>query len=82
VSGSTFVSWEYLTIPEQERQSLATLGQEGWELAAVGGSREEPLLYLKRPGQELRERVTIEQRDRYYESQGLDPLRPEERGQA
>jgi hypothetical protein len=82
VTGSTFVTWEYLTIPERERDRLATLGQEGWELAAVGGSRDEPLLYLKRPGQDLRERVTIEQRNRYYESQGLDPLRPEERGLA
>ncbi|MBW3631927.1 MAG: hypothetical protein KY456_02745 [Chloroflexi bacterium] len=79
MTGSTFVSWEYLTIPERERHRLAALGQEAWELAGVGGSRDEPLLYLKRPRQDLWERVTVEQRNRYYESQGLDPLRPEER---
>ena len=80
--GSIFVSWEYLTIPERERYRLAALGQEGWDLVGVGGSRDEPLLYLKRPSHDLRERITIEQRNRYYESQGLDPLRPEERGLA
>lgn len=78
MTGSPFVGWEYLTIPERERHTLSALGQEGWELAAVGGSRDEPLLYLKRRGQDLRERVTSEQRNRYYESQGLDPLRREE----
>ena len=80
MTGSTFVSWEYLTIPERERHELVALGREGWELAGVGGSRDEPLLYLKRSRQDLQERVTIEQRNRYYESQGLDPLRSEEWG--
>ena len=32
------VGWEYLTIPEQERHRLATLGEEGWELVGLGGS--------------------------------------------
>ncbi len=82
MTGSTFISWEYLTIPEGERHRLADLGQDGWELATVGGSRDEPLLYLKRPAQDLRERATIEQRNRYYESLGLDPLAPEELGRA
>jgi hypothetical protein len=82
VTGTTFVSWEYLTILERERHRLPVLGQDGWELAAVGGSSDEPLLYLKRTVQDLRERATVEQRNRYYDSQGLDPLGPEERGRA
>ena len=79
MTGSTILRWEYLTVPERERHRLSALGEEGWELAGVGGNSDEPLLYLKRPGQDLRERVTIEQRDRNFESQGLDALRPEER---
>jgi hypothetical protein len=55
------------------------LGREGWELAGVGGTRDDPLLYLKRPGHDFRERVTIEQRSRYYESLGIDPAHPDER---
>ncbi len=78
MTGSSFISWEYLTIPEHERQRLPALGQEGWELAGVGGSREGPLLYLKRPGPDFRERVTGEQRSRYYASLGLEPLPPQE----
>ena len=75
MTGSTFLSWEYLTIPEGERHRLSALGEEGWELAGVGGNPGEPLLYLKRRGLDFRERVTVEQRNRYYSSHGLDPLR-------
>ncbi len=76
MTGSGFTSWEYLTLPERERERLPALGKEGWELVGVGGHREEPLLYLKRPSPSFRERVTIQQRSRYYASRGLDPLRP------
>lgn len=79
MTGAAFVSWEYLTIPERERNQLSALGEEGWELTGVGGSPDDRLLYLKRPRQDLRERATVEQRNRYYESQGLDPVRPVER---
>ena len=30
-------TWEYLTVPETERDRLADLGREGWELVAIGG---------------------------------------------
>ena len=79
VIGSGFISWEYLTIPERDRDRLPALGQEGWELAGVGGSRDDLVLYLKRPSQDFRERVTIEQRDRYYASRGQDPQPSPER---
>jgi hypothetical protein len=68
-------TWDYLTIPEAERHELSALGTEGWELVSIGGSGEERVLYLKRPGQTLRDRATAEQRKRYYESLGLDPNR-------
>ena len=69
---ATITSWEYLTIPETERSRLPQLGAEGWELVAIGGAPDQRLLYLKRPTQSLRARVTTEQRNRYYVSRGLD----------
>jgi hypothetical protein len=71
----TTATWEYLTLPETERDRLAHLGREGWELVAIGGGPDKGLLYLKRPAQSLAARVTTEQRDRYYASRGLDPER-------
>jgi hypothetical protein len=76
---ATIVSWEYLTIPETERQRLPQLGVEGWELVAIGVDPGERLLYLKRPIQSLTARVTTEQRNRYYVSRGLDPERSPQR---
>ena len=72
---ATTTTWEYLTVPEIQRDRLVDLGREGWELVAIGGGPDERLLYLKRPGQSLRARVTTEQRNRYYASRGLDPER-------
>jgi hypothetical protein len=74
-SAATTATWEYLTLPEAERDRLAQLGLEGWELVAVGGGPDEPMLYLKRPVQDLSARATTEQRNRYYLSRGLDPER-------
>ena len=63
--------WEYLTIPDAERDRLASLGREGWELVACGGDDAGRVLYLKRPAPSFRERVTVEQRSRYYAALGL-----------
>jgi hypothetical protein len=63
--------WEYLVIPEADRDQLDELGCQGWELVALGGDESARLLYLKRRAPGLRERVTIEQRERYYRSRGL-----------
>ncbi len=57
--------WEYLFLPETERERLHDLGREGWELVGAGGDPADRQLYLKRPGQRLRERVTLEQRAHY-----------------
>ena len=75
-------TWEYLTLPETERDRLPNLGIEGWELVAIGGGPDDLLLYLKRPVQSLSSRVTTEQRNRYYLSRGLDPERSPERDSA
>jgi hypothetical protein len=69
------LGWEYLTVPETERFQLPRLGEDGWELVAIGGDSDGRLLYFKRPVQSLSARVTTEQRDRYYASRGLDPKR-------
>lgn len=60
-------AWEYLTLAEAERERLSALGAEGWELVGVGGKPEDRVLYLKRPGPTLRERVTLDQRAAYYD---------------
>jgi hypothetical protein len=72
---ATIAAWEYLTVPETERDRLADLGMEGWEFVAIGGGPVERLLYLKRPAESFAARVTTEQRNRYYVSRGLDPER-------
>ena len=82
MAGAAGTRWEYLTIPEAERGKLSMLGMEGWELVGIGGSADARLLYLKRPGQNLRDRATAEQRRRYYESLGLDPDRAPARDEA
>jgi hypothetical protein len=82
VTSSAVAIWEYLIVPELERHQLSGLGEEGWELVGLGGSSDERMLYLKRPGQDFRERVTIEQRTRYYQSRGRDLRSDLERGPA
>ena len=76
---ATITSWEYLMLPETERYRVPQLGGEGWDLVAIGGDPGEHVLYFKRPAQSLSERVTVEQRNRYYVSRGLDPERSPER---
>jgi hypothetical protein len=58
--------WEYLTVSGDTDLHLATLGREGWELVAVTEHGGVPTLYFKRPGLDFRERVTLDQRVRYY----------------
>jgi hypothetical protein len=71
--------WEYLILPEAERERLHDLGREGWELVAAGGDPADRQLYLKRPGQGLRERVTLEQRAHYFATIGQEEVdRPED----
>jgi hypothetical protein len=66
-------TFEYLVLPEGASGRLRELGLEGWELVAQEGPPDARVLYLKREGPDFRERVTLDQRRRYYESLGLDP---------
>jgi hypothetical protein len=63
-------TWEYLTT--DDAAALPQLGRERWELVAalpgVNGAR--PTLYLKRPAEDFRTRVTEEQKRRAYAERG------------
>jgi hypothetical protein len=71
--------WEYRKSSAFEE--LAALGQEGWELVAALPDPESgrPTFYLKRPAPELRTRVTLDQKRRYYGVLGIRA--PEDRAQ-
>ncbi len=57
--------WEYLSVSGD--QNLTKLGQEGWELVAVVPTETElPRFYFKRPARSFRDRVTLEQKQRYF----------------
>jgi hypothetical protein len=59
-------TWEYLKT--EGDADLAALGQQGWELVAVlaAGAGGAPVCYFKRPAPDFRDRVTLEQKQRYY----------------
>lgn len=59
-------TWEYLTVPAVPAPDLAALGEDGWELVGVGGPPEAQTLFFKRPARSFRERVTLDQKRRYY----------------
>lgn len=64
--------WEYRVEVAIPADRLNELGAEGWELIATEG-RDQTEFIFRRPAQSFVERVTLEQRARYYESLGLDP---------
>jgi hypothetical protein len=78
--GQSTAAWEYLVIPEAEREQLAMLGRDRWELVTIGGPPDEPLLYLKRSALEFRERITLDQRASYYAARGIEAT-PERSGE-
>lgn len=65
-------TWEYRIESAISVDVLNALGRDGWELVATEDSEEQRFVF-KRPGQSFVERVTLEQRARYYTSRGLDP---------
>ena len=73
-------TWEYLTVTGDAETHLATLGREGWELVAVAGPANAPSLFFKRPAPTFRERVTLDQKRRYYAALGRSPAEPEAAG--
>jgi hypothetical protein len=64
--------WKYRVEMAIQIDKLNALGAEGWELAGVD-ERDRTKFIFKRPAHSFVERVTLEQRARYYESIGLDP---------
>ena len=64
--------WEYRVENNASAEMLSGLGAEGWELIAIDESNSGRFIF-RRPAQSFVERVTLEQRARYYESLGLDP---------
>ena len=65
-------NWEYRIEHDPSEAALAALGADGWELTASDGLHFGRFIF-RRPGQTFVERVTLEQRARYYDSLGLDP---------
>ncbi len=65
-------TWEYRIESSIPVETLNELGRNGWELVATDDPEETGFVF-KRPAQSFVERVTLEQRARYYKSRGLDP---------
>ncbi len=63
--------WEYRFELAMQIEKLNALGADGWELAGVD-ERDRTKFIFKRPAQSFVERVTLEQRARYYESLDLE----------
>jgi hypothetical protein len=57
--------WEYRVEPSPDESVLTTAGGDGWELVAIDAERG---WIFKRPTPGFRDRVTLEQKARYYES--------------
>lgn len=59
--------WEYLIEHDISRERLAQAGAEGWELVSVmsSGFPSGNAFYFKRPAADLRERVTLDHRQRF-----------------
>jgi hypothetical protein len=62
VCGEHHQRWEYRVASDLDEIALNGLGGEGWELVGINRGA----FYLKRPELSFRERVTLEQKQRYY----------------
>ena len=59
-------TWEYRVIQHEiSHRQLDELGRDGWELVAVTDGANGLVAYLKRPILGFKERVTLEQREKY-----------------
>jgi hypothetical protein len=55
-------AWEYRVVVALKDEGLNELGSDGWELVGVSGDS----FVFKRPGLSFKERVTLDQKQRYY----------------
>lgn len=62
MSDRQHTTWEYRVERDISADELNKLGEVGWELVTVEGLD----FYLKRPRLSFRERVTLDQKRRYY----------------
>ena len=74
---ATSTRWEYVVIVGPDQAWLTELGDEGWELAGVAAGEDGPTCYFKRPALDFRERVTLDQKRRYYAALGTPLPAPE-----
>lgn len=56
--------WDYRVEAMPNPKALARIGDEGWELVAIDPKNGDYI--FKRPRLSFRERVTLEQKQRYY----------------
>jgi hypothetical protein len=70
MTGRDHPTWEYRIAPDLSETDLNRLGEEGWELVAVGADGTSPVFYLKRARPDFREQVTLDQKARYVGAGG------------
>jgi hypothetical protein len=76
VAGVAHGTWEYRWVTEGDGTTLESLGSDGWELVGVVASNGSTRLCFKRPGLDLRDRITLDQKRRYYERVGIPQSPP------
>ncbi|MDQ3412406.1 MAG: hypothetical protein M3509_09850 [Chloroflexota bacterium] len=64
------MSWEYLVEEEPAEERLNELGANGWELVSVAARGSVVVSYFKRPVADLRQRVTLDHRQRFVAAAG------------
>lgn len=67
MSMDPLATWDYLVRPHLAEEQLNTLGAAGWELVGISADA----CYLKRRRADFKERVTLDQKERYYALWGM-----------
>ena len=60
-------TWTYLSATNSDDAELTRLGAAGWELCGVEGGT----FYFKQPAPSFRDRITLDQKRRYFAEWGL-----------
>ncbi|PXY55387.1 hypothetical protein [Virgibacillus profundi] len=64
------MKWEYMITENDER--LSELGSAGWELVSAIKQKTGIKLYLKKPVQSFRDRITVDQRKEVYKDFNME----------
>ncbi len=70
---ATSIAWEYLVEEEPAEERLNELGADGWELVSVAARGPLLVSYFKRPVADLRQRVTLDHRQRFVAATANQP---------